>query len=94
MSMDEHDIGWRCVCGHTNPDFDDKCNGCSAERYSEPVPEFKRGDKVRRIDEPSVVLHVREVDVYGRLDGTGKVLCSNSYGRGKWIAISELERVA
>lgn len=33
MSMDEHDIEWRCGCGHTNPDFNEKCAGCGAERY-------------------------------------------------------------
>lgn len=35
MSMDEHDIEWRCGCGHTNPDYSEKCNGCGQERYSE-----------------------------------------------------------
>jgi len=55
--------------------------------------EFKRGDKVRLISEPDVVLRVREIDVYGRTDGTGKVLCFNNYGHGKWIAINELELV-
>ena len=58
---------------------------------SQPI---ERGTKVRLIADPSVVLHVREVDVYGRLDGTGKVLCFNSFGHGKWVTISELEIVS
>lgn len=33
MSMDQRDIEWRCGCGHTNPDFDERCNGCGQERY-------------------------------------------------------------
>lgn len=53
--------------------------------------EFARGDKVRRVDAPESVLWVREVDPYGKLDGTGKVLCFNSGGHGKWISINELE---
>ena len=53
--------------------------------------QITRGSKVRLIAEPQVVLHVRELDVYGKTDGTAKVLCFNSYGHGKWIAINELE---
>ena len=34
MSMDEHDIEWRCGCGSTNPDFNESC-GCGQERYPE-----------------------------------------------------------
>ena len=52
-----------------------------------------RGSKVRLIAEPDVVLHVRELDFYGKTDGTAKVLCSNSHGNGKWIQINELELV-
>lgn len=33
--MDEHDIEWRCGCGHTNPDYAERCNGCGQERYPE-----------------------------------------------------------
>lgn len=29
------DIEWRCGCGHTNPDFDERCNGCGEERYED-----------------------------------------------------------
>ena len=34
MSMD---ADWMCECGHTNPDFSDRCDGCGQERYSEPL---------------------------------------------------------
>lgn len=54
---------------------------------------IERGTKVRRIDEPYVLLRVLELDVEGRTDGEGKVLCFNSYGHGKWMRISELEIV-
>lgn len=35
MSMDEHDIEWRCGCGHTNPDCETECRGCGDQRYHE-----------------------------------------------------------
>ena len=66
-------------------------SGIDVERGRSLPQEFKRGDKVRRIDEPQSVLWVREVDPYGKLDGTGKVLCFNSYGHGQWIFINTLE---
>lgn len=31
--LDVEDTDWRCGCGHSNPDFDKRCNGCSEERY-------------------------------------------------------------
>lgn len=49
------------------------------------------GAKVRRIDEPYVVLHVREVDPEGLIDGTPKALCFNSFGHGKWMLLTDLE---
>lgn len=52
---------------------------------------FVIGSKVRRIDEPWVVLHVRELDPEGRINGTAKVLCFNSYGHGKWMLLTDLE---
>lgn len=33
MSMDEHDIEWRCECGHTTPDYWLFCVGCGQYRY-------------------------------------------------------------
>jgi hypothetical protein len=33
MTMDAQDIEWRCGCGHTNPDFDERCNECGESRY-------------------------------------------------------------
>lgn len=51
-----------------------------------------RGMKVRRIDEPHVVLHVREIDTEGTgNDKVPKALCFNSYGHGKWMPLVDLE---
>ena len=53
---------------------------------------IERGTKVRRIDEPSVVLRVRELDWIGSFgDKVPKALCFNSFGHGKWMRIDELE---
>lgn len=49
------------------------------------------GAKVRRIDEPYVVLRVREVDSEGTISGTPKALCFNSFGHGKWMPLVDLE---
>lgn len=35
--MDISDVEWICGCGHTNPDYDERCNGCGQERYPEEV---------------------------------------------------------
>lgn len=35
MSSDINDLEWKCACAHTNPDFDERCNGCGQERYPE-----------------------------------------------------------
>lgn len=40
VSNDSSDIEWRCGCGHTNSDCEDRCNGCGAERYSEDNDPF------------------------------------------------------
>lgn len=37
MSNDVRDIEWRCGCGHTNPDYDERCNGCGQERYGKVI---------------------------------------------------------
>lgn len=52
------------------------------------------GQKVRRIDEPHVVLRVRGLDMEGRTDSSAKVLCFNSFGHGKWMPLAELENVS
>ena len=55
---------------------------------------FTIGQKVRRIDEPKVVLHVRELDLDGQIDGTAKALCTNSFGHGRWMALTDLEAIS
>lgn len=73
---------------------DSDVNGDADSRYANTRRQpIQRGMKVRLISDPDVLLTVREVDVYGRLDGTGKVLCFNAYGHGRWMRIDELEIV-
>lgn len=38
MSNDARDIEWRCGCGQTNPDYDERCRGCGQERYGNEMP--------------------------------------------------------
>lgn len=56
-----------------------------------PLTNLVIGSKVRRIDEPSVVLRVREIDPEGLIDGTPKALCVNSFAHGKWMPLADLE---
>lgn len=51
------------------------------------------GQKVRRMDEPHVVLTVKSLDVEGRTDSGAKVLCFNSFGHGKYMFVDDLEAV-
>ena len=67
MSMDERDIEWRCGCGHANPDYTLRCNGCGEKRY-EPHPS-ERQEWMRRSQDMLLTLGLTEDLTDDAIDG-------------------------
>lgn len=53
MSNDARDTEWKCWCGYTNPDYEERCRGCGEERYPEENDPFSNlySDETHRMQQ-------------------------------------------